>query len=167
MYPTTYVIVEGDFNARLGKDDKVLFGGYDFCPLSSKLFYLPHERLSKDTKSNYVGCLLDRVASVLDLKILNGSHINDHPGEYIYWSGIRLSIIDYILISGNLAPRVESFEVSTYSGSDHIPLTLIISIPSLHPPAEDCFMGNNRFRGKHVSIKWDDQKRKYLQEYLR
>lgn len=67
-----------------------------------------------------------------------------------------------LYILGNLAQFIESFEVATYHNSDHIPLTMLISVPNFNPQTEDGYKGGIEYWRKHVRIRWDEKMRKSM-----
>lgn len=86
---------------------------------------------------------------------------DDHPGEFTYWLGARLSVIGSILISGNHLKSLRIMAVIIF------PLTMVISIPIFNPQTKDWYKGETEYGRKHVRIRLDDKMRKSMQELLK
>lgn len=130
-HPNAFMVLGGDLNARLGPDDYTLYTQQKvhYHPPTPGLDDLLLKRKSKDPKSNYAGLLLKQMTIRLNLHILNGAFGNDHPAELTYLSGLRMSQIDYLVISTNSIPLIEDIEVSPKLWSDHLPVSLSMKAP--------------------------------------
>ncbi|CAI5798460.1 Hypothetical predicted protein [Podarcis lilfordi] len=94
-------------------------------PLNANDEYWPlFRRHSLDPVTNFAGTCLFLMALRLNLVILNGLSSGDCPGQFTYWSGLRHSVIDYILVSQELFDEYIEFTVDTRTESDHLPLNL-------------------------------------------
>ena len=78
-YPKTYVILGGDFNARMGPNEQALYSQHKACPPTSGLNGLPFNWQSKDRKANYARLLLHEMTTRLNLHVLNGLTNYENP----------------------------------------------------------------------------------------
>lgn len=51
-------------------------------------------------------------------------------GDFTFFSPKGVSVIDYILVSNDLIPRISDFEIGFRADSDHLPVLLSILRPS-------------------------------------
>lgn len=124
-FPSASLIIGGDFNARLGHSDEQLINESGMGPLNANDEHWPiFRRHSLDPVTNFAGTCLFLMALRLNLVILNGLSSGDCPGQFTYWSGLRHSVIDYILVSQELFNEYIEFTVDIRTESDHLPLNL-------------------------------------------
>lgn len=124
-FPSASLIIGGDFNARLGHSDEQLIKESGMGPLNANDEHWPlFRRHSLDPVTNFAGTCLFLMALRLNLVILNGLSSGDCPGQFTYWSGLRHSVIDYILVSQELFDEYIEFTVDIRTESDHLPLNL-------------------------------------------
>ena len=81
---------------------------------------------AKDNISNYAGFQLIQTVYRLDLHILNGNTTEDIPGEFTSWSGVRISTINYLIVSYNIWSSVHKLKIDCRLGSDNLPLNLYL-----------------------------------------
>ena len=129
-----FVIVGGDFNARVGnmqdhieesEEEKELLNLPDIYTMSQ----FKKLRCNQDQHKNSFGEKLIDMATSTNLKILNGRTLGDLEGRYTYVGYNGLSTVDYVLGSENLFLRnhIHSFEVEQLTLlSDHRPTCLTL-----------------------------------------
>ena len=138
-YPSTPIIIGGDFNAHMGTDDHNLYSQYNQIHDPGNTTDTGLTRLSRDSRCNYSGLCLAQVAKRRELTILNGNKAGDRPGEYTHFSKAGGSVIDYILISRFAYNLVLKFQVGHNTESDHLPLTLALDGPPLTKPMANLY----------------------------
>ena len=138
-----FVIVGGDFNARVGnmqdhieesEEEKELLNLPDIYTMSQ----FKKLRCNQDQHKNSFGEKLIDMATSTNLKILNGRTLGDLEGRYTYVGYNGLSTVDYVLGSENLFLRnhIHSFEVEQLTLlSDHRPTCLTLQY-SAHKETE-------------------------------
>ena len=129
-----YIIIGGDFNARVGNmqyfieesdEEKALLN----LPENYIISRYKKVRCNQDQHKNTFGEKLIDMATSTNLKILNGRIIGDLSGRYTYIGYNGLSTVDYVLGSENLLnnKHVHSFEVEKLTiFSDHRPTCLTL-----------------------------------------
>ncbi|XP_039311154.1 uncharacterized protein LOC120359015 [Solenopsis invicta] len=107
-----YIIIGGDFNARIGEE-----GGNDEEGWGVT-------RRSKDKVVNNRGRdFLDLVGEIGG-NIINGTTKGDKLGEYTYVGERGSSVIDYVVVSENCRDIVNDLVIVGRPDSDHMPLVL-------------------------------------------
>lgn len=128
--PNSYSLIGGDFNARIATNWDLLTKSKWWTPPCLDNFDLEHARIrtSKDNRVNKAGVTLYQMAIRLNLVFLNGTFPPDIPGEFTHLGLTSNSVIDYLLISANLAVNVLSFQVENQHFSDHLPIVTTLSL---------------------------------------
>lgn len=120
--PVSFCVI-GDLNARVGKAQSVSKN------LVAGLPGVCEERESKDpvidSKGRKLLSLMDEVGGI----ILNGGMPDDKHGEMTFCGAAGSSVIDYAISSFDFTSWVNSFYISLKEFSDHMPLTIILSVP--------------------------------------
>ena len=161
-YPSSYIIVGGDFNARIGSG-AVDVRGNKSTQIATQAYLL--DRSSKDRVVNKFGLKLLKLLSLANLYLLHGTNLDITGGTYTYLSTHRASTIDYIAVSSDILNQVDKFEVVDNSLSDHCPLRLTLKSTSdnfLKPVpdlADDTIPGSR-------SLKWSDQLQSKFSQFL-
>lgn len=121
-FPTSVVVIGGDFNARLGLLDTV-----DEAMLTNSA--LQPARLSRDGTQNSRGQQLHETMTQNGFLLLNGRSPGDLNGEFTFSSGTGNSVIDLIWINAAHVHLVENLSVNHIGTlSDHFPVTLELAI---------------------------------------
>ena len=160
------MIIGGDFNARLGTNDSALYAAYNLCPPDGLHFPIVTRRLFKDTVSNYAGLNLAQLVYRLDLHILNGSTSGDIPGEFSFWSGTRMSTIDYMIVSCNILNTAINLVIDSRIDSDHLPLKLYLKLQEHHTHIEKALPVNPEMILTNSRIKWSGKTAIYFTNLL-
>lgn len=108
-----YVIIGGDFNARIkvnGNNEE----GWDI------------KRNSKDKIENSRGKALINMVERMEGYILNGTTKGDKEGEYTYVGTRGCSVIDYVIANEMKFDIIKSFRVMERVNSNHMPLSVQI-----------------------------------------
>ncbi|XP_062828273.1 uncharacterized protein LOC107983049 [Anolis carolinensis] len=151
QYPSTKLLLCGDFNARIEVDMKQGEGtnfGQDGQVTSA-------DRVSQDTIRNKSGLSFLEVLSLHQLHCLNGTQHDITQSAYTYVTNRGASTIDYIAVSANLLPDIQRFAINNRVESDHFPLSLIFNFET-SPPAQSSQNSQN-LNGIHVGerrIRW-------------
>lgn len=120
-FDASNTMLVGDFNARLAdqqiESDTRLLGGQ----------YM-EKRQSKDKVLNRNGRRLLELFQTFDIFLLNGSINGDALGELTFVGGPGASVVDFCGISGRWLERVEAFKVEPSTFSDHMPITVTLSL---------------------------------------
>ena len=168
QHPHAMMILGGDLNARMGPNDRSLYARFGLVPPEREVEPRLVSRSSKDHTSNLAGLCLAQMAYKLNLHILNGALREDNPAEFTFLSGIRMSAIDYMLVSEDLLPHVENIKVIPRSESDHFPVSLgLIDICNRKDYREfDRQAGDNSVADTHCRVKWTAQLNQKLTKLL-
>ena len=137
-----YVILGGDFNARVGnlndviKDDSL----NNFVPLPQ--FYNPDtvlvNRNFKDNIINSFGKSLTNLCISAKLRILNGRTVGDVLGNYTSYNSNGMSTVDYILADERVLPIFKYFHISPLMYlSDHCILSCSIHSSPLNQSSKN------------------------------
>ena len=124
------VIINGDFNARTGKENETIPPDkyHSDISMGDKKNY--PKRNSQDKTVNKRGEELIDICKALELLIANGRKIGDPFGDYtcLKWNGN--SIVDYLITSKNIYEKIPIFKVGSFSPtlSDHCPLLYTLEI---------------------------------------
>ncbi|KAJ7338067.1 hypothetical protein JRQ81_010606 [Phrynocephalus forsythii] len=148
------VFIGGDFNAKLGANDAALFAAFLLSPPVSPFSSIINVRCSKDKTCNYAGLKLAQMVYQLNLHILNGNTTGDMPGEFTFWSGSKMSTLDYIIVSHDIADPIIKFEVDTRIDSDHLPLCVQLRVPGQDTQIEEVLQFNFEVTANYNRIKW-------------
>ena len=134
-YPDDDILLAGDFNARCGDNQDILFNDdLDFVfqdedMYESDFFELP--RRSKDLYQNTFGLSLIELCKTYGIHIQNGRSPGDNDGEITCIANDGYSIVDYFIVSSNLFQSVSRFEVVDRSESVHFPLSCCLTFNML------------------------------------
>jgi hypothetical protein len=90
-------------------------------------FNLP--RRSVDSRINNFGFSLINMCQVYGIHMLNGRFPGDTDGACTFISTSGTSLVDYILVSSSLFPRITDFIVDSRSESDHMPIIAKLTCP--------------------------------------
>ncbi|CAI5789567.1 Hypothetical predicted protein [Podarcis lilfordi] len=123
------ILLAGDLNARVGPNDNALYAYFHQWPPEMETIPPLMRRSSYDKTCNIGGLHLAHMAYRQNLHLLNGAIQGDYPGQYTYWSGHKLSTIDYCIVSQDLIPRISKFTITARAESDHLPLSLVCNLP--------------------------------------
>jgi len=107
-----YIIIGGDFNARIGTE-----GGNDEEGWGVV-------RKSKDKVVNNRGKEFIDLVGEIGGNIMNGTTKGDKDGEFTYVGERGSSVIDFVVISEYCREIVNDFKIVGRSDSDHMPLIL-------------------------------------------
>ena len=127
-FPSSEIILAGDFNARVGNDALLFHKALD---IDHDTFLPPpysQSRHSKDKLLNRAGICLTKFCFQFNRIWLNGSMNFANSGDFTFLSPRGCSVIDYIVISSSFLPYIFDFAVGDHTDSDHVPLTLIIKL---------------------------------------
>ena len=105
------LIIEGDFNARIGQE------GGDF-----RIEEKHDVRRSKDKVKNTDGKLVLEMVEERGWNILNGNTEGDDKGEYKYTGPRGSTVIDYTITNVEAKQDIKKFTVEERVESDHMPL---------------------------------------------
>ncbi|CAG5084868.1 Protein of unknown function [Cotesia congregata] len=122
------LILGGDFNARVGL-------GNDFPSIMTEGSTLLPDRTSLDTTVNSRGTQLLDFADINGFVLLNGRTHGDIPAKYTFCSAKGKSVIDQVwvnLAGINFISQLRVLDIP--SQSDHSPISLQLSLPSLFLP---------------------------------
>lgn len=115
------IILEGDFNARLGEHD----GGLPYDCLKDTTL-LP-TRKSQDTQITSRGLALLNFISGYDFILLNGRTPDDSRGNMTHFGPNGASVVDLIWTNHNAAKFISSLHVGENSyRSDHFPIQVML-----------------------------------------
>ena len=172
----------GDLNSRTGELDdcfnieQSIINNCEIDEFAQELFdispinetdTMPMKRYNRDTTINNNGKLLIEFCKVNGMKIVNGRLGSDKEiGEFTFrGSSDRNSTIDYCIVSPDLGPHIQNFEISSFDDhlSDfHCPiiLTLNTSPPITNEPDS---LPESDVDYSPVSTKWCDEKKAEFQ----
>ena len=132
-------VITGDFNGRTGDINDFFDNDSDnFLPVHSDPdFYSVDSndsyRQSRDCKVNVFGKKIIQICKENSLRILNGRTIGDLFGEYTCIKYNGKSVVDYVIVSKLLLPKIQNFkvlpkeEILDTSLSDHNPIIFTLN----------------------------------------
>ena len=121
------IILCGDFNARMGVLDGVIPDDKYNVSFNFSSAKLVSDRSSKDNQINFYGRQLNDLCIGNDLITLNGRTKGDRLGQFTCVTYNGASIVDYVLVSGSLFPRIKQLIVSQVTQfSHHCPLSFTV-----------------------------------------
>lgn len=118
------LMIIGDFNARLGREQIVL----DIDCLERVNESFRNTRNSKDVKVDGRGIKVIEFCDGYGFVILNGRTKGDNEGEFTYVSKMGCSVIDTCCIRGDWLACIESFEVAGKIFTQHMPISVTAKI---------------------------------------
>lgn len=145
-YVCAEIVIMGDLNARIGERKVVMV---------DNLFMEESVRRSKDRILNREGGKLLEFCESLGLEPLNGRSDLDPEGQFTFINQNGGSVIDYVIVSYNLAGRVEKFEIEDKSTSHHMMLTAWFRWDD--EPVEEERVKKGEFKGI-MKIIWQEDK---------
>ena len=159
------LILCGDFNARTGvcddfivDDDMSYIHDFDWYPEDN--FNMNRKSRDNDGRINIFGYALLDICKTFGIHIVNGRSPDDPDGEFTFGTSNGSSVVDYVIASTELFPRISMFKVDNYDISDHFPLCCHIQC---------CLPGE---RAAHVEgeqysrYRWLQEKRDEFRELL-
>lgn len=156
-FPDSYLLVGGDWNARIA-DHQVV---EELIFEDTSLFA---QRESLDKASNREGKTLLSWAEANGLYVVNGRCRSDTPGQFTYVSKVGTSTVDLIFVNLKLATRVNDFEVHDgITSSDHFPCILRCFQEYSQPPISI----SRRFSSSPMKrFRWAASKSKVFKECI-
>lgn len=112
------ILVEGDFNARIGKEEEGVEGEER----------MSRERRSKDGVVNGEGKKPVRWIMELGWGILNGSIKGDEEGKFTFTGGRDNTVIDLVIGNEEVRERIGSLRIGDNIDSDHYPMEVEIDV---------------------------------------
>lgn len=128
------IIINGDFNARLGKFQNDIY---------FSTMYLNKSRECLDNIVNQRGKIFINLINDLNLILLNGRSKRDFNGDYTFISTNGASCIDFSLINHLGINLIYDFYVDNNIESNHFPICTILNLNNLKPEIK-----------QDTSIKW-------------
>ncbi|CAI5787000.1 Hypothetical predicted protein [Podarcis lilfordi] len=102
----------------------------------------------------------------LNLVFLNGTFPPDIPGEFTHLGPASNSVIDYLLISANLAVNVLSFQVENQHFSDHLPIVTTLSLFRYQKDYKHSVPLETSSATKISGIKWSEAVAQKYQDFF-
>lgn len=131
-YPSSGIIIMGDFNARIGNEN-ITFGKNTDTLLDEDL--RTGFRKSRDKISNSQGKILLNFCDCFNLEILNGKYGQDKTcGNFTFLNENGASVIDFVLCSQDILPLIKDFYVGVSLKSHHMPI--VLEIKRKHQPLD-------------------------------
>ena len=133
MYPSAYVVIAGDLNARTKnlidyiRNDVIfyVFGGdVDY---SADSFDMPRNKKDCYRFNNFGKSLTDFCRSH-DMHIMNGRLFDDNEGNYTCLSNDGRSVVDYFITDTDMFKYVSYFTIGDRDDSDHYPVICNLSL---------------------------------------
>jgi len=144
--PKSKVLLQGDFNARIGvldvDEDKELFGYSN---------NIKRKRANKDHVINWKGKILCNMTTENQLHVLNGRTEGDMHGEFTFVNSNGKSTIDLIMGNEYLMQDIKELKVLEWTDSDHFPIR-----------TRSCGLSKQVIETKQVKLTWDSNK---VEEY--
>ena len=166
------ILICGDMNARTGTLKDYIENDSDL-PVDIPLNYTIDQevpRQSKDTGVNPQGRILLDLCISARMRIINGRTTGDSAGEYTCYTPRGCSVVDYLIVSADLLPKIVNFRVGTLPDySDHCPL--VFNVPVLvtstrQPLEEQSSYTNVNTHAMSRPLKWDKQVEEKFSLYL-
>ena len=109
-----------DYTEFIAKDDTdYVFGEHTAYP--ADIFSMPRNNKDCDF-SNAYGVSLVEMCSTFKVHILNGCLFDDQDGNYTCFANNGSSVVDYMIASTTLFPKLINFGITNFDISDHVPL---------------------------------------------
>ena len=127
-------------------------------------------RQSKDTGVNPQGRILLDLCISARMRIVNGRTTGDSAGDYTCYTPRGCSMVDYLIVSADLLPKIVNFHIGTLPDhSDHCPLVFNVPVfvPSTRQPLEEQSPDTNvNTHAMSRPLKWDKQVEEKFLLYL-
>ena len=132
-YPHADLILAGDFNARtkdymdfiIEDEADHIFGQHAGYPTDD----FSMARKNKDIDfSNAYGLSLVELCCTFSVHILNGRLFDDKEGNFTCFANNGTSVVDYMVASTTLFPKVSNFVVDDFDISDHLPICCTLTL---------------------------------------
>lgn len=154
---TSYLLMGGDFNARIGSLDFDIDS--DSLPFDKSDTY---GRKSCDKITNFFGKTFISLCNVFDCLPLNGWHSGDVEGSFTFVSEQGNSVVDYFVACRDVLLKCDMyFEVGCRVESAHMPIHLTLTRNVKQEDTEQEKSINNR--ESFTNFKWDEDKK---EEYI-
>ncbi|CAI5769726.1 Hypothetical predicted protein [Podarcis lilfordi] len=157
QHPSAMILLAGDLNARVGPNNNALYTHFHHWPPETEIIPPLMTRSSYDKTCNMGGLHLAQMAYRQNLHLLNGAIQGDYPGQYTYWSGHKLSVIDYCIVSQDLIPRISKFTITARAESDHLSLSLVCDLPFDLPKPQHRYQPELTPGTGFKKIRWNGQ----------
>ena len=112
------IVLCGDMNARSGTEPDFVQNDIhdEHCPIFDYYEYdnVQDIRSSHDNKIDTRGKQLLELCISANMRILNGRTFGDLYGKFTCHKPVGSSVVDYVIVSENLLPKILSFEVSDF-----------------------------------------------------
>lgn len=173
-FPDALLLLAGDFNARCGSRQDILFDDDVSFIFDEDVFYeadsFQMSRKSKDIVENSFGRALIDLCKNFSIHIFNGRNQKDKLGEFTCIANDGRSIVDYFIASSYLFPHIAEFEIGKRSESVHFPLHCKLKFESkdTYVESKQHNAGSSYNNNQHLSnevfekYKWDENKKKVL-----
>lgn len=168
-YPDASHLIAGDFNARCGLLQDVLYDdNVDYIFEQDSVYETDDFQLtrnSKDLIQNAFGRSLIELCKSFSIHIVNGRVENDSAGEITCVANDGSSIVDYFIVSTGLFNNVSYFEVGDRSESVHFPLHCTLSFVDSGINSHSVGNDHRNIEEQHLSdetlnkYKWDENKK--------
>ena len=124
------ILISGDVNARTGTLKDYIENDSDL-PVDIPLNYAIDQevpRQSKDTGVNPQGRILLDLCISARMRIIIGRTTGDSAGEYTCYTPRGCSVVDYLIVSADLLPKIVNFRIGTLPDySDHCTAHLFLT----------------------------------------
>ena len=124
------------------------------------------ERKNQDKHINNYGRKLSELCKSSGLRIVNGRHPGDVPGDYTFFCSRGNSVIDYLLTESSLFYSIGHFSTGIFNiFSDHSPIIFTINGICLETQLHRTSVSSGRTNSK--SVKWIDDNAEFILTEIR